>query len=69
MSVSEKQRKSQEKYDKENMSILATKAKKEEIQKCKDYAEKCGMTASKFALKAMMYCIVNNIKLKDEDTK
>lgn len=67
MSVSEKQRRSQEKYDKENMAILATKAKKELIDKCKEYAKELNITPSKFAIKSMLYCIENNIKFGKED--
>ena len=67
MSVSEKQRRSQEKYDKANMAILATKAKKEDIEICKEYAKQIGQTPSKFALLAMQYCIKNNIIFDNED--
>ena len=67
MAVSEKQRRSQEKYDKENMAILATKAKKEDVDKCKEYAKEIGITPSKFAMLAMKYCIENNIKFEKEE--
>lgn len=67
MSVSEKQRKSQEKYDKNNMAILATKAKKGDIEECKEYAKSINLTPSKFAMKAMQYCIKNKINFNSED--
>ena len=49
--------------------MIATKAKKEEIAICKEYANNLGITPSKFALKSMLYCIKNNIIFNDTEDK
>lgn len=64
--TSEAQRKSASKWNKENSGQIGIRAKKEEIAIFKEYAEKLGMTPSRFAMKSMLYCIENNIKFESE---
>ena len=61
------QRKSAQKWDEKNAGRINIKAKKEKVDKCKDYAEKLNLTPSKFAMKAMLYCVDNNINFESED--
>lgn len=61
MSQTEAQKRAKAKYDAKNYDIITTKAKKEDIQKCKEYAQKLNITTSKFSLYAMLYCIENKI--------
>ncbi|MBQ9385215.1 MAG: hypothetical protein IJT87_13370 [Ruminiclostridium sp.] len=65
--LSDAKRRNNKKYDDLNMSQIGIKAKKEEIEKCKDYAQKLEITPSKFALKSMLYCINNNITFDKEE--
>lgn len=65
--TSEAQRKSASKWNKENSGQIGIRAKKEEIAIFKEYAEKLGMTPSRFAIFAMHYCIDKNIKFGKED--
>lgn len=65
--TSEAQRKSASKWNKENSGQIGIRAKKEEIAFFKEYAEKLGITPSRFAIKAMHYCIEKNIKFDGEE--
>lgn len=67
MGQTEAQKRAKAKYDAKTYDIIATKAKKGEIEKCKEYAQKLEITPSKFALNAMLYCIKNNITFESED--
>ena len=65
--TTEAKRRNNKKYDDEHMSQIGIKAKKEEIDKCKSYASELGVTPSKFAMKAMLYCIENNIIFENKE--
>ena len=65
--TSKAQRKSANKWNKENTAQIGIRAKKEEIAIFKEYAEKLSITPSRFAILAMHYCINNNIELRKED--
>ena len=67
MGQTEAQKRAKAKYDAKTYDIIATKAKKGEIEKCKEYAQKLEITPSKFAMKAMLYCIENNITFNDKE--
>ena len=67
LKVSESKRRNNKKYDDLNMSQIGIKAKKGDIDKCKEYAQKLEITPSKFAMKAMLYCIENNITFNDKE--
>ena len=67
LKTSEAQRKSAQKWDEKNAGQIGVKAKKEDIDKCKEYAKEMGIPPSRFALLAMHYCIDNNIKFRKED--
>lgn len=66
LKTSQAQRKSAQKWDEKNAGRINIKAKNEDINPCKAYAEKLGITPSKFAIKAMHYCIANNITFESE---
>lgn len=40
---------------------------KEQAAMCREYASKIGISPSRFALSAMLYCIENNIDLKNQE--
>ena len=64
---SEAQKRADKKYResaKNNYTAISAGMTKEQAALCKSYAEKINLTPSKFALKAMLYCIENNIDLK-----
>ena len=67
MPQTEAQKRAKAKYDAKMYDMIATKAKKEDIEKCKEYAKSIELTPSKFALKAMLYCIENNINFNNEE--
>lgn len=65
--TSEAQLKSAKKWDEMNAGQIGIKAKKGEIEECKEYAKSLNMTTSKFAMKAMKYCIKNKIEFNNEE--
>ena len=65
--TSEAQIKSSTKWDENNAGQIGIKAKKGEIEECKEYAKSINLTPSKFAMKAMQYCIKNKINFNSED--
>lgn len=67
LKTSEAQRKSAQKWDEKNAGRINIKAKKDDVDLCKEYAEMLGITASKFAMKAMHYCIANKITFGKDD--
>lgn len=69
MPQTEAQKRAKAKYDAKTYDMIATKAKKEDIAICKEYANNLGITPSKFALKSMLYCIKNNIIFNDTEDK
>ncbi len=67
---SEAQKRADKKYresEKNNYTSISAGMTKEQALLCKGYAEKIGITPSKFALNAMLYCIENNIDLKSKE--
>lgn len=65
---SEAQKRADEKYrksEKNNYTSISSGMTKEQAALCKEYAAEIGMTPSKFALSAMLYCIENNINPKE----
>ena len=66
MPQTEAQKRAKAKYDAKNYDMIATKAKKEDIERCKFYANKLEITPSKFAMKAMLYCIEHNITFEEK---
>ena len=67
MPQTEAQKRAKAKYDAKTYDTIATKAKKDDIEKCKQYAEKIMLTPSKFALQAMLYCIEHEIRFDVAD--
>ena len=65
--VSESKRRNNKKYDEKNMAQIGIKAKKDDVEKCKSYAQSLCLTPSKFAMKAMLYCIENKIIFDNDD--
>ena len=66
---SEAQKKADKKYresEKNKYTAISSGMTKEQADLCKGYAAKIGLSPSKFALNAMLYCIKNNIDLKSE---
>ena len=66
---SEAQKKADKKYresEKNKYTAISSGMTKEQADLCKGYAAKIGLSPSKFALNAMLYCIKNNIDLKKE---
>ncbi len=66
---SEAQKRADKKYrksEKNNYTSISSGMTKEQAALCKEYASKMGITPSRFALSAMLYCIENNIDLKGE---
>lgn len=64
---SEAQKKADKKYrqsEKNNYTAISSGMTKEQAALCKEYAAKIGLTPSKFALSAMLYCIENGIEFK-----
>jgi hypothetical protein len=67
MAISEAKKKSDKKYVAKTYSTITCKSKKAIIEKCRTYADLKGLSHSKFAELAMLYCIDNNIDLKPKD--
>ncbi len=66
---SEAQKKADKKYresEKNNYTAISSGMTKAQADTCKEYAAKIGLSPSKFALNAMLYCIENNIDFKNE---
>lgn len=57
MAISEAQKKSRDKWDKENMSTLGCKVKKEQAEKFKEYAKKIGVTSNTLLKDYVLKCI------------
>lgn len=58
------QKKADQKYrasPKNNYTSISAGMTKEQAFQCKEYAHKIGITPSRFAVNAMLYCIENNI--------
>lgn len=67
MAVSEAKKRADKKYAAKTYSTLTCNTKKAIIEKCKAHADLKGLSHSKFAELAMLYCIDNNIDLKPND--
>ena len=67
LKTTEAQRRSNKKWDDNNAGQIGIKAKKKDIDECKEYAKGIGITPSKFAMLAMKYCIENNIRFESEN--
>lgn len=65
--VSEAKRRNNKKWDDQNTGQIGIKAKKGDVDKCKEYANQLGITPSKFAMKAMLYCIEHNITFDNKE--
>lgn len=68
----EAQRKADRKYrasEKNNYTSISAGMTKEQAEQCRDYAKKIGVTPSRFALNAMIYCIENNITFDNKENK
>ena len=57
MTVSEAQKKSRDKWDKENMSVLGCKVKKEQAEQFKQYAKSIGKTSNTLLKEYVLECI------------
>lgn len=62
MAVSEAQKKSRDKWDKENMTTLGCKVKKEEAAAFKEYANEQGKTSNTVLKEFVQECIKKNTK-------
>lgn len=60
MAVSEAQKKSRDKWDKENMATLGCKVKKEEAAAFKEYAASKGKTSNTVLKEYVQKCINSN---------
>lgn len=60
MAVSEAQKKSRDKWDKENMATIGCKIKKEQAIRFKEYANKRGVTANTLLKEYILKCINND---------
>ena len=65
--ISESKKRNNAKWDRQHMATLGCRMRKEKLQEYRVYAEKQGLTASKFARLAMDYCKDNNILLINKD--
>lgn len=64
----EAQKKADQKYrasPKNNYTSISAGMTKEQSNLCKEYAQKIGITPSRFAVNAMLYCIEHNITFKE----
>lgn len=50
-----------------NQTTISTRVEKKKAEEIRTEAERQGMTASKYLLSAVLYCIENNIRFERED--
>ncbi len=67
MSVSEAHKRASAKYDKKNMDTIGIKYRKDVVQKIKQYAKDNDISLNKLCINSVLYCIENNIDLKNKD--
>ena len=68
---SEAQKRAERKYqnsDKYDYTTIAAKTTKDIAGECRSYAEKMGITPSRFSVKAMLYCIRKNVTFDDDES-
>ena len=66
----EAQKKADQKYrasPKNNYTSISAGMTKDQAEKCREYAQKNGITPSRFAVNAMLYCIEHNITFNNKE--
>lgn len=72
MARSEAQKRADKKYaesEKNNYTTISARITKAQAEKCRETAEKNGITVSKLAVLSILYCIENNIDFTEIGNK